>query len=151
MTFETFTEFEVAISENGECFDKCVAKMRITGVLLAKKWLDWGGRVDLERKTKRIEDKYNETGGEFCLPATTLVAAYAVKALRRVSGGREDIATARLIRFCQFDRINTVIVAWSTTRESIFEIQGVPADKATSTTHSSTSQALLQRLPKAVC
>ncbi|KAH7318642.1 hypothetical protein B0I35DRAFT_479127 [Stachybotrys elegans] len=133
ITTEVFRSVGASKETHTKCWTDTCAKLKATKILEATAWGTWNGLVDCRRKLRAM-DNYAEHNGkngampQLCLPAPTLIAMYALSALRGCAG-QTDSSTPLLIKHKQFQRIRTAIEAYPTTKSATFHITSVPVEE----------------------
>ncbi|KAH6603966.1 hypothetical protein Trco_007412 [Trichoderma cornu-damae] len=85
------------------CYFTCVKKCVQTGVLKATTWSSWGGYRDVAQKVKQLARQTDSTGRFHILNAPSVVAAIAVKRMRKMETDGTDFITTLLLRYKVFE------------------------------------------------
>ncbi|KAM0259361.1 hypothetical protein ACHAQJ_003393 [Trichoderma viride] len=85
------------------CYNACVSKCMETSVAKAQTWSGWSGYRDVCQKMKKIAELTQRTEKYHILPATSVVAAIAVKRFRRIETDGKNMTTNYLIEYKTFE------------------------------------------------
>lgn len=98
-----FKLIDVDPKEHVSCFHACVAKCKSTNVLTAETWSGWGGYRDVKEEMRYIVRRTEATGRYHILNAPSVVAAIAVKNMRRIVTNGKNKVTISMIKYHTFD------------------------------------------------
>ncbi|KAL6907384.1 hypothetical protein GGI43DRAFT_380886 [Trichoderma evansii] len=123
------------------CFHASVAKCKSTNVLTAETWSGWGGYEDVKEKMRYIARRTEATGRYHILNATSVVAAIAIKSMRRINTTGNDEVTLSLIKYKTFHFAAESVKSYTKTNTPIIQTNQPyprptpPSDIVTTVTH----------------
>ncbi|KAL7810341.1 hypothetical protein V8C44DRAFT_333009 [Trichoderma aethiopicum] len=108
-----FTLAGVNADDYPQCFTACVAKCVETRVLYIRTWSSWGGYREFAELANNAAEYTQETHKVHLPYAPFLVAAMAVRRLRKFEPRLEDQLAPLVITFRMFEHLQGVIKAWT--------------------------------------
>ncbi|KAL6874175.1 hypothetical protein HDV57DRAFT_524025 [Trichoderma longibrachiatum] len=108
-----FTLAGVNADDYPQCFAACVAKCVETRVLYIRTWSSWGGYREFAELANNAAEYTLETHKVHLPYAPFLVAAMAVRKLRKFEPRPEDQLAPLVISFRMFEHLQGVIKAWT--------------------------------------
>ncbi|KAL9488753.1 hypothetical protein ACSS6W_001030 [Trichoderma asperelloides] len=91
------------------CLEACVEKATSTKLLSTTAWSSWSGHKSLKAKMKLVQQYTDSTKQVHCPPAPIIMAAVALKLIRKVEGTGTEESTILIERYNTFGMAPTAI------------------------------------------
>ncbi|UKZ60029.1 uncharacterized protein TrAtP1_001316 [Trichoderma atroviride] len=104
------------------CFEACVDKAINTKLLSTTAWTSWSGHRTLKARMKLAQQFTDSTKQLHCPPAPLIMAAVALKSIRRVEGTGTDETTLLMEQYKTVDMAPTAIHNYVGNEERIIRI-----------------------------
>lgn len=104
------------------CLQACVEKAMSTKLLSTTAWSNWSGHKSLKAKMKLVQQYTDSTKHVHCPPAPLIMAAVALKSIRKVGGTGTDESTKLMEQYKTLDMAPTAIHNYVGNEERLIRI-----------------------------
>ncbi|PTB45736.1 uncharacterized protein TrAFT101_001171 [Trichoderma asperellum] len=104
------------------CLEACVEKAMSTKLLSTTAWTSWSGHKSLKAKMKLVQQYTDSTKQVHCPPAPIIMAAVALKLIRKVEGTGTDESTILIEQYKTFGMAPTAIHNYAGNEERLIRI-----------------------------